>query len=59
MERKWHHLEEEEAREATERALTAYEAPLSQVTSFKYLGRDLAAEDNVRTEVARNLRHAR
>ena len=37
MERKWNLLEEEDAREGTERALTAYGYPLSQVTSFKYL----------------------
>ena len=29
MERKWHHIEDEEAREGTERALTAYGDPLS------------------------------
>ena len=46
MERKWSHLADEEAREGTERALTAYISPLSQVTSFKYLGRVLGEEDN-------------
>ena len=46
MERKWNRLEEEDTREGTERALTAYGSPLSQVTSFKYLERVLAAEDN-------------
>ena len=35
MDRKWHHLAEEEAPEGTERALTACGSPLSQVTSFK------------------------
>ena len=37
MERKCHRLAEEEAREGTERALTAYGSPLFQVTSFNYL----------------------
>ena len=46
MERKWRRLVEEEAREGTERALTAYGVPLAQVTSFKYLGRVLLVEDN-------------
>ena len=46
MERKWNRLEEEDAREGTERALTAYGSSLSQVTSFNYLERVLAAEDN-------------
>ena len=46
MERKWHRLAEEEPREETERALTAYGSPLSQVTSFNYLEIFLAAEDN-------------
>ena len=46
MERKWHCLAEEEAREGKERALTAYGFILSQVTSFKYLERVLAAEEN-------------
>ena len=55
MERKWHHLAEEEAWEGTETALTDYGVPLSQVTSFKYLGRVLAAEDNDWPEVVHNL----
>ena len=42
-----------------ERALTAYGEPLSQVTSFKYLWRVLAAEDNSWLEMARNLRNDR
>ena len=41
------------------RALTAYGVPLYQVTSFKYLGRVLAAEDDYWPAVVRNLRHAR
>ena len=38
MERKWNFLEEEEARVGKDRAFTAYGVPLSQFTSFKYLG---------------------
>ena len=44
MERKWRPLAEEEAPAVIERALTAYGVPLSQVTSFKYLGQVLTAE---------------
>ena len=43
MKRKWRRLAEEEALEGAERELTAYGVPLYQVTSFKYLGRVLAA----------------
>ena len=46
MERNWSRLAEEEEQEGTERALTSYGVYLSQVTSFKYLGRVLAAEDD-------------
>ena len=59
MERKGCRLAEEEAREGTERSLTAYVVPLSQVTSFKYLGRVLVAEDNDWLSVVSNLRRAR
>ena len=38
MERKWRLLAEYEVQEGKERSLTAYRVPLSQVTSFKYLG---------------------
>ena len=55
MGRKWRNLAEEEAWEGTERALTAYRVPLSQVTSFKYLGIVLVAEDNECPVVVRNL----
>ena len=55
MERKWRRLAEEEAREGTDRSLTAYGVPLSQVTSFKYLGRVLKAEDDNWPAVVRNL----
>ena len=46
MERNWRRLVEEEAWEETDRALTAYGVPFSQVTSFKYLGQVIAAEDD-------------
>ena len=46
MERKWRRLAEEEACEGTERALTAYAVPLSQVTSFKCLVQVFAAEED-------------
>ena len=60
MERKWRRLEEEEeARERTERSVTAYGFFISQVTSFKYLGRVLAVEDNDCPELVSNLRPAR
>ena len=59
MEIKWRRLAEEDAQEGTERSLTSYGLTLSQVTSFKYLGIVLAAEDNYWPEVVRNLRHAR
>ena len=42
-----------------ERALTVYGSPLSQVTSFKYLGQFLTAEDDDWPEVVRNLRRNR
>ena len=59
MERKWCRLAEEKARVSTERTLTAYGFPLSQVTSFKYLGQVLAAEDDKYPAVVRNLWRAR
>ena len=59
MESKWRRLEEEKDWEGMERALTSYGVPLSQVTSFKYLGQVLAAEDNDWPAVVRNLRRAR
>ena len=59
IERKWCCLAEEESREGTERAITAYGVPLSQVTSFKYLGRVLAAEDDDCPSVVRKLRRAK
>ena len=46
MDRKWRRLAEEEAREGTERVITAYGVSLYQVTSFKYLGQVLAEEDD-------------
>ena len=59
MDRKCRHLAEEEAQEGTEREITAYGFPLSQVTSFKYLDQFIAAEDNNWMAVVRNLRRAR
>ena len=56
MERKWNRLAEEEAQEGTDRAITDYGYPLSQVTSFNYLGQVLSAEDNDWTEVVHKLR---
>ena len=46
VERKQHCLVEEEARAGAEMAFTVDGIPLSQVTSFKYLGRILTAEDD-------------
>ena len=59
VESKWRYLEEEDAREGMQRALTVYGSPLSQVTSFMYLGRFLAAEDDNWPAMVRNLRRAR
>ena len=50
---------EEEAQEVMGKSLTEYGYPLSQVTSFKYLGIVLAAEENDWPAVVRNLRRAR
>ena len=50
---------EEKAPAGTERLLNAYEVPVSQVTSFKYLGRVLMTEDNYWLSVVCNLRRAR
>ena len=59
MEINWRRLAEEEAQGGTERSLTSYGVPLSQVTSFKYLGIFLEAEENYWPAVVRNLRRAR
>ena len=59
MERNWRRLEEEEAREWTERALTSYGVPLYQVTYFKYLGQVISAEDDKWPVVLCNLRRSR
>ena len=56
MERKWSCLAEEESRTGIERVITAYGYPLSQVTSFKYLGQVIAEEDNDWPSVVRKLR---
>ena len=58
-ERKCCCLAEEEARAGTEMSLTAYGVPLALVTSFKYLGRVLVAEDDDWPAVIPNLQHAR
>ena len=42
-----------------EMALTSYGDPLSQVTSFKYMGQVLATEDYNFPTVVRNLRRTR
>ena len=42
----------------TERALTAYGVPLSQVTSFKYIGQVIAVEEEDWPTVVRNLQRA-
>ena len=57
MERKCSQLEE--ARAGKERALTAYGVLLYHVTSFKYLGRVIAAEDYDWPAMVRNLRRTR
>ena len=57
-ERKQQRLAKEEERAFTSRAFSAYGCPLEMVTSFKYLGRVISAEDNSRTEVVRNLAKA-
>ena len=59
MEINWRRLAEEGAHEGTERSLTSYGVPLSQVASFKYMGIVLATEDNYWPAVVRNLRRAR
>ena len=58
-EREWRRLAEQEAQARIDSVLTAYGAPLSQVTSFKYLGKVLTADDNIWTAVVCKLRHAR
>ena len=59
MERNWRRLAGEEAHEGTERSLTSYGVPFSQVTSFKYMGIVLATKDNYWPAVVCNLRRAR
>ena len=59
MEISWRRLAEEEAQEGTERSLTSYGVPLSQVTSFKCLGIVMEAEENYWPAVVLNLRRAR
>ena len=56
---KWCRLTEEEAQVGAERALTSYGVTLSQVNSFNYLGRVLAAEEDDWPAVMRNLRRTK
>ena len=56
---KWRRLAEEEARAGDETVITSYGIPLLPVTSFKYLGQILTAEDDDCPAVIRNLRKAR
>ena len=58
-ESKWISLAEDEAREGTEAAITAYGIPLALVTSFNYLGIILSAADGNWPDVVINLRRAR
>ena len=58
-ERKMWWLAEEELRESTERAFEAYDAPLENMTAFKYLGRVMTAGDDDWTAVLGNLWKAR
>ena len=58
-ERKWCCLAEEEARAGAETLITAYEIPLSPITSFKYLGRILTVANDDWQAVVNNLRKAR
>ena len=57
-ERKWHRLEEEEARAGEEAAFTAYRVPLAPVTSFRYLGKVLLVYDDNWMAVVHNLHKA-
>ena len=52
-------LAEEEARAGDETTITAYEIPLTPVTSFKYLGEILTAAEYDWPEVVSNLRKER
>ena len=52
-------MDEEEAWEGTEAAITAYGIPLALVTSFNYLGIILSAADGNWPDVVINLRRAR
>ena len=54
-ERKRHILTSEEERTVTSRAFSTYGLPLEMVTSFRYLGRVIWAEDDDLTAVVRNL----
>ena len=45
-ERKQHRLATEEERAVTSREFSAYEGPFDMMTSFRYLGRVISAEDD-------------
>ena len=54
-ERKWHRLEEEEARAGAEAEFTAYGITLAPVTSFMYIERVILVDDEECPTVVRNL----
>ena len=58
-ERKWRPLLEEEARSGVETVFTADVIPLSQFTTFKYLGWIITAADDNWPALVGNLRKAR
>ena len=58
-ERKQRRLEEEELQESTEKVFRAYNEPLGNVTTFKYLGGMMTAGDDGWLTVAGNLQKSR
>ena len=52
-------MAEKEGRSVTSREFSAYGHPLEMVTSFRYLGRVILAEDDEWPAVVRNLSQAR
>ena len=59
VERKIRRSAAKEEREVTARDFNAYEFPLEMVTSFRYLGQVLLAEDDDCPELVSNLSQAR
>ena len=59
IEMKCNSLEEEETKEGKERTINVYGVHLSQVTSFKYMGRVLSTDDDDWHSVVHSLRQAR